>query len=230
MTSEMAFECVLASRDPEVLRTINRALLDLAIRTRICFHPSQAQRAIAGGGTDLVVIDLADEQSLELLREIWKLGLKRKPTIVGIAGSDRSISSVHIKLGKPVTPYSSLKALREAYSRMVLDYRRHARTALMLSLTATDDHSREVPITVMDIGYGGVGLRVRHELHIGQVLSFPLVLPGRKKAIHIEARVLWKRDFGTAGCEFVRIPPVDLSILHDWLKEKIVIKQTAVLV
>lgn len=230
MTPEMAFECVLASSDPDVLRTVNRMLIDLAITTRICFHVSQAQRAISKGSTDLVVIDLVDEQSVEFLREIWKLGLKQKPTIVGISKSDCTIPGVHIKLTKPLTAESSLKALKAAYSRMLLDYRRHARRALMVSVTATDELSREVPITIMDIGYGGVGLRVRHETEIGQILSFSLALPGARRALYIEARVLWKRDFGRIGCEFVRIPPVDLNVLHDWLREKIVIKQPAVLV
>ncbi len=230
MTPEMAFECVLTSSDPDVLRTLNRTLINLAITTRICFHASQALRAIADGSTDLIVIDLMGEQSLELLREIWKLGLKQKPTIVGILTSDQSVPGVHIGLRKPVTPESSLKALKAAYSRMLLDYRRHARRTLMISVTATDDSSHQVPITVMDIGYGGVGLRVRHETQIGQVLSFSLPLPGAKRPVYIEARVLWKREFGRMGCEFVRIPPVDLSALHDWLKEKIVLKQPAVLV
>jgi PilZ domain len=228
MTSEMAFECVLASCDSDVLRTINRTLIDLAITTRICFHVSQAQRAIAQGSSDLVIIDLVDEQSMEFLREVWKLGLKQKPTIVGISSSDHSIPGVHIRLTKPVTHDSSLKALKAAYSRMVLDYRRHARHALLLSVTATDDFGRPAPITVTDIGYGGVGLQARHEMQIGQVLSFSLSLPGASRPIYIEARVLWHRDFGRTGCEFVRIPPVDLSVLHDWLKEKIVIKQPAV--
>jgi hypothetical protein len=82
----------------------------------------------------------------------------------------------------------------------------------------------------MDIGYGGIGLRVRDEVHIGQVLSFRLSLPGAPRAVHIEGRVLWKRDFGRTGCEFVRIPPVDLNVLHSWLKEKMVVKQPTVLV
>ena len=99
----------------------------------------------------------------------------------------------------------------------------------MISVTATDDSGRKIPVTVMDIGYGGVGLRVTWESNIGQVLSFPLLLPEANKSIHIEARVIWKRDFGRIGCEFVRIPAVDLSVLHDWLKQKMKIKQPVVL-
>jgi len=230
MTPEMAFECVLMSTDADVLRIINRTLIDFSISTRICFQASQAKRAIAEGGMDLLVIDLVDESSLELLREIWKSGPKQKPTIVGISNSNRGVPGIHIKLEKPVTPDSALKPLKEAYSRMLLDYRHHARCALMTPVTAKDDYNRVVPMTVMDVGYGGVGVRVRQELQIGQVLTFRLLLPGASKTIHIEARVLWTRDFGRTGCEFVRVPPVDLTLLHDWLKQKIMVKQPTVLV
>ena len=136
MTPEMTFECVLTSTDPDVLRTINRSLIDLAINTRICFHVSQAQRAVAEGSTDLVVIDIVDDQSMELLREIWKLGMKRKPTIVAVSGSHHSIPGVHIILRKPLTSESTLKGLTEAYQLMLVDYRRHARRAVMISVTA----------------------------------------------------------------------------------------------
>src|SRR5205807_8873786 len=110
------------------------------------------------------------------------------------------------------------------------DYRHHARCALMAPVTAKDDYNGVVPMTVMDVGYGGVGVRVRQELQIGQVLTFRLLLPGASRTIHSEARVVWTRDFGRPGCEVVRVPPVDLNILHDWLKQKIMVKQPAVLV
>ena len=230
MTPEMAFECVLMSTDPHVLRIVNRTLIDLAITTQICFQASHAKRAIAEGGMDLLVIDLVDESSSEFLREIWKAGLKHKPTIVGISNQYQRITGVHVKLEKPLTADSALKSLKEAYSRMLVDYRLHTRCALMTPVTAMDDNNRVIPLTVMDIGSGGVGLLVREELQIGQILTFRLLLPGASKTIHIEGRVVWVRDFGRTGCEFVRVPPVDLNILHDWLKKRIMVKQPAVLV
>jgi hypothetical protein len=226
MTPEMAFECVLLSTDPDVLRIVNRTLIDLAITTRIYFQASQAERAIAEGEMDLLVIDLVDESSLEFLRGMWKAGLKHKPTIVGISNQYQRIPGVHIKLEKPLTADSSLKSLKQAYSRMLVDYRLHARCALMIPVTAKDDNNRVIPLTVMDIGFGGVGLRVRQEIQIGQILAFRLLLPGASKTIYIEARVVWARDFGRMGCEFVRVPPVDLNVLHDWLKQKITVKQS----
>jgi len=111
---------------------------------------------------------------------------------------------------------------------MLIDYRNHARSALMVSVGATDDMNRLLPITVTDIGYGGVGLRAQRMAVIGSVLTFSLLLPGARRMIHVEARVICNRDFGRMGCEVVRIPAVDLDILHTWLKQKTVVKEPAV--
>ena len=80
-------------------------------------------------------------------------------------------------------------------------------------------------ITITDIGDGGVGLSCKEDFAIGDVLCFRLLLPGSARPVYIEARVQWTRNYGAVGCEFLRIPPVDLNILHDWLKSKAQVKK-----
>ena len=55
--------------------------------------------------------------------------------------------------------------------------------------------------------------------------SFRLGLRGARRDIYMEARVLWVREYGKAGCELVRIPPVDRNIFQDWLTTQIHIKK-----
>jgi hypothetical protein len=97
-----------------------------------------------------------------------------------------------------------------------------------MSLTVTDETNRTVPVTITDIGDGGVGLGTKEELIIGDILSFRLLLPGVNRDIYIQVRVLWTREYGAVGCEFLRIPPVDLGILRDWLKRKSQIKKPVI--
>ena len=47
---------------------------------------------------------------------------------------------------------------------------------------------------IPNIGDGGIGLSVKQEVTIGQVLAFRLLLPGAKREIYIQARVLWTRQ------------------------------------
>jgi PilZ domain len=80
-------------------------------------------------------------------------------------------------------------------------------------------------MTVVDISSGGVGLTSKKPLSVGDILSFRMTLPGLQKEIFLTARVLWTREYGRAGCEFVRIPPVDFVTLHDWLRAKTRVKK-----
>jgi hypothetical protein len=225
MTPDMAFECLLISSNPGVFGTMDRILRELSIRTSVCLSSSRALNLLAKGSTDLIVIDWEGEASSELLHEIWKSGGTRKPTIVAISAGDFRIPGAHVVMQKPVTAESGARSLRTAYSRMLQDHRVHARYALMISLMAVDETNRTVPVTITDIGDGGVGLTTKVNLTIGNMLSFRLLLPGVNRDIYIQARVLWTREYGAVGCEFLRIPPVDANILHDWLKGKSQVKK-----
>jgi len=220
MTPEMAFECLLVSHDPAVFCTMGRVLQDFSIHTHVCSTPSKAADLLAEGGTDLIVIDLESEHSSELMHQIAESQMRQKPTILGVSSADRVMPGVHIILRKPVTPESGAKSLRTAYSRMLRDYRKHTRFALMTRLLATDGSNRVISGTVTNIGEGGVGLTTQDELEVGSILSFGVPLPGSGTAIHIQARVLWARQYGVVGCEFAHICRGDLLVLHAWLESR----------
>ena len=217
MTSDMAFECLLVSRDPSVVSTMNKLLGDLSISTNICLSASKAADHLSEGSTDLIVVDWEDD-SAELLHKIQRSW--QKPTIVAVSSRNYALPGAHVVVRKPVTEAAVAQSLKAAYSRMLYDYRRHARYALMSSVQATDENKRTVDVTITDIGDGGVGLSSREEFAVGDMLYFHLLLPGTERAIYIEARVQWARNYGALGCEYIRIPPVDLNILHDWLRGK----------
>jgi len=227
MTSEMEFECLLISRDPSVVCMMNKLLGNLSISTNLCLSSSRAFDQLSEGTTDLIIVDWEDD-SAHLLHRIQKAGWWQKPTILAVSSGDYPVPGVHVLVRKPITEASVAKSLKAAYSRMLYDHRRHARYALMNSVQATDQKKRSVEVTIIDIGDGGVGLTSREEFAIGDVLSFHLLLPGANRPIFIEARIQWARNYGAAGCEYVRIPPVDLNILHDWLKSKTQIKKPLV--
>ncbi len=229
MTPDMAFECLIVSRDPEVVCTLNHVLDNLSIRTNLCLTPDGALNVLQQGNTDLVVIDWEDDHSAaELLRQIQKCDVVHKQTVVAVSSNDRRIPGAHLVLTKPVTAETGADSIKTVYSRMVQDHRRHARYAVMTPVLATDRKNRLVPITVTNIGDGGIGLSAREQLTVGDVLSFRILLPDANKAICVEARVLWTREYGTAGCEFVRIPPADVDVLHAWLKAKCQLKKPLV--
>jgi CheY-like chemotaxis protein len=225
MTAEMAFECLFVSHDPAVFRTVSQILRDLSISTSICVSPQRAAAVLEKGTTDLLVIDWDGASSSELLQGIWQGRKGKMPTVLAVSDSDRALPGVHIMLKKPVTLESSKSSLKSAYCRMLIDHRRHARYAVMKSVTATAEDGAPLSTLVLDIGDGGVGLSTKEDLKVGDVISFRLQLQGATRELLIKVRVVWARDYGRFGGEFLQIPPVDLMILRDWLRDKQQIKK-----
>ena len=225
MTPQMAFECLLVSHDAGLRCTMNEVLHNFSVAVDNCLSSSKACEIVPDRNHDLVVIDWDGDPSLPLLHTIWNLPQRRKPTILAISGEGKSIPGVHFTSRKPVTTGSATESLKSAYFRMLLDYRLKARYAVMTRLTAKDTGGRSVSVTVTDIGEGGIGISSKEILTVGEELSFALRLHRATLPIHIQARVIWTREYGIAGCDFLNIPPVDREILRDWLKAKMQVKK-----
>lgn len=220
MTPEMAFECLLVSHDPTLVCTMNPILRNFSIRTNVCVNPSRAADLLTQSDTDLIVVDLEGEDALGLMDQILESCKRRKPTILAVSAVEGAIPGVHVILRKPVTPGAGTTSVKTAYSRMLQDYRKHTRFAVMAPVLASDENNTAIRMTVTNIGEGGIGLTTKENLRSGTLLSFCVPLPGLAIEIHIRARVLWTRPCGIAGCEFVRISPADLQILHAWLESR----------
>ena len=229
MTPEMAFECLLVSHDAELCSTMKEALQNFSIIAENCITTSKACQILPEHNYDLVAIDWEEDASSALLHTIWSSPHRRKPTVVGISGDARPIPGVHFVLRKPVTSGSATESLKSAYRRMVLDYRLKARYAVMKQVSASGG-TRNFSLTVTDIGEGGIGVSSKEQLAVGDELSFSLRLPNTPLPIHIHARIIWARAYGTAGCDFLNIPPVDREILRDWVKAKTQVKKPLITV
>jgi hypothetical protein len=225
MTSELAFECLFISSDPELFRVVARILRELSITMEICLRPSRALEVLNNRNADLVVLDWEAGDSAELMQTIRNETRKSKPTLVAISSSDSRLPGAHMVIKKPITAETGAESFKSVYKHMLVDYRRKVRHALMTPVVATTEDGREVSLMVTDISDGGVGLSSKEGLQVGDVLSFRLVLPGAPREVLVHVRVLWTREYSRLGCEFLRIPPVDLMILHDWLKAKSRVKK-----
>jgi PilZ domain len=239
MTSEMAFECLLAANDPMILGTMNRILQDLAIQTTICPHPSTFANQVTLGGTDLIVIDLESGYSSELPAKIAQSRLRKKPTILAISAEAIPVApGVHIQMQKPVSPKAAAESMNAAYSRMLRDYREHARFAVMVPVIATDEENRSFPVTITNVGRGGACLLISRPTNVGgavrtpgetavvgSLLWFAIPLFGLQNPVRVRARILWTREYGAAGCEFVQITAGDLAVLSDWIESRYQIKK-----
>jgi CheY-like chemotaxis protein len=227
MTEDMAFECLLVSRDPSVVSIMDQLLGDLAISTKVLPTLTRAVEYLSEDSTDLVIVDW-EKDSPKLLQHINQFGRPKKPALMVVSDVPTSAPNTYSLLRKPITVESGAQSLKQTYCKLLQDYRQHTRCVLMRSLIAKNQNGRSVPITVENIGEGGVGLSAREFLSLRDVLSFPLLLPGTEMPIDIAVRVLWLRQYGAAGCEFVSISQAHRGLLHDWLEQKCPVKKPLV--
>jgi hypothetical protein len=234
MTPEMVFEGLLVSQDPQILSTMNRVLDDFSIKVDFCLRPSHAVSMLSGHNMDVIVLDWDnDNLAMEIVDWMSKARAMRKPTFMAIMdtpmGEDRTKDmGLDFVTRKPLTKETGTRWMRTAYGQMVRDYRRYTRHGLMKTVSATKDDLRFFPVTVVDIGEGGVGLITNENLQIGDRLKFALALGGGGMSIQVMARVLWTKHDHLAGAEFVDVSQRDLRILYRWLWGKYQIKKTQV--
>lgn len=228
MTADMAFEGLILSRDAGLFTVVDRLLRQLSISTSVCFSTAKASGQFKDGKTDLLIIDCDVEDWSPLLETVWKTKTSQKPTVVAVTSIDRRVPGAHIVVRKPITNEVGAMYLKAAYQRMLHDYRQYARFALMTPVIAADDIQRSLAITITDIGERGIGISSKEQISVGTQLKFNLRLPAVSREISVEARVLWTREYGRCGGEFIRIPPVDVMILRAWLKDRIRIKKPLV--
>jgi CheY-like chemotaxis protein len=226
MTADMAFECLLVSQDPGFITVINSNLANLAISTHLCETPERALDHLLEGSTDLVIVDWKRDFQ-DLLRQIDRSG-RRKPTVMVVSEVPMFTAGTYVLLRKPITAESCARAIKQAYALLVQDHRRHKRWALAISLIAKNQYGRSLPIVITNIGEGGLGLSTSEFLSRGDLLSFSAPLSGMEAPITIEARVLWMRQYGAAGCEFASISEADRGRLKHWLEQKFRIKKPLV--
>jgi hypothetical protein len=97
MTSDMAFECLLVSRDLGVVCAMNKVLKNFSITTNICFTSSKAADYLAGRTTDLIIVDW-DDSTVGLLRSIQSSEDYQKPTILAVSAPNQTVSGVDVVL------------------------------------------------------------------------------------------------------------------------------------
>jgi hypothetical protein len=228
MTADMTFEGLIVSHDAGIFRVMDRTLRQLSISASVCLGGSKARNHLTKHRTDLLVLDCDMNDWTEVMDEVWRSTRSKKPTVVAISRTQTRVPGAHVVVKKPITDEGAAESLKAAYHRMLHDYRRHARHAVMMPVVATDEKQGSVSIMVTDIGDGGLGISTKEPLSIGKELGLRLKLPRLHREIFLEVRVLWVREYGRAGCEFVRIPPVDATVLNEWLKSRIRVKKPLV--
>lgn len=155
-------------------------------------------------------------------------GKPQKPTVMIVWDGGTSITGTYSTLRKPITFESGTRSVRSLYSRLLQEYRQHARVNVMIPVAAKNQDGTPLSITIVNIGAAGIGVNSKENITRGDVLSFSIVLPDLEIPLDISATVLWIRQYGAAGCEFTSITEPGRRLLHEWLERRCLVKKPLV--
>jgi hypothetical protein len=231
VTSRTAFAGLVVSRNPDLLQMLNRILAEFAIEADFCVRPSRAGERVANPDLDLLIVDWEDgDIAAQITHQVSSGRRNPRPLIVALVDASTPKHEVRdagaqLVVEKPVTAASATESIKVAYARMVRDYRRYARHAILNVVTAMREGGGPyLPVTVTNISEGGVGLFTTENLEIGEVLMFPMLLPSTTSSIHIRARVVWTNKPCMAGAQFMNLSAPDLRVLYQWLWSRCQVK------
>ena len=224
MTSNLKFEGLLVSQDDKVLRGMTQIIEDLSIQVDICMLSSRAVDLLERRDIDLLVVDWDTNGGSEMVRAARKSAGRRLTIGAVVApcnGAERAIDAgANGVIYKPLTGISKAEFHCNVYHRMVAERRHERRYTVRWLVSAADVDGNPVPVTMTDLSEKGIGLRVSRAVLPDDVLKFKLLLPGTKKIIPFEARVVWTGPDQNAGAEFVEISPASSAVLREWLQDK----------
>lgn len=219
----MPLAALLLTRDANLLSVVRRSFEDLAIRPQVCAATSAASELILRRKFEAIVVDCDDmESGRELLRSLRTMPSSRNSIVIGVVHKKTSPREVfemgaNFVLEKPVTPERALKTLRAAHPLFMRERRRSFRQSLDTSVMLNLGPGPEMRARGVNLSEGGASVVTPSTLAAGTAVRFRFMLPDTDVWLDGRAQVVWSKEQGRIGLQFVALRS-DLKVeLGQWL-------------
>ena len=214
----MELQCLLLTRDDQVIRVLRRVLEDLEIGVDVFTGADKAAEQLEQRKFDAVVIDCDDvHNAITVLCSVRLTPSNKSSTVFAIVNGITTPTSAielgaNLALEKPLTESKARHAFKTTHALMLQERRRYYRhpVDIAVSMRFEDkdkgDH-REVLATGVNISEGGMALKVKATLpREFRTTQLKFVMPGSKDWIEIMGSVAWADELGNAGVRFENMP------------------------
>jgi CheY-like chemotaxis protein len=222
---EAAFSAFLLSRDPQSLSITKQTCQTYGIQTTACSTGLSALEVLKRRTFDLLVLDLDMATSAELLELQASHRCNHARDVIVLTEKSQAMSAplhqrVRNVLQKPFTSDAMAKALKAAYSLIVLEKRVTFRCAVRIHVSAwywKDYFKQPLPnAMVLDLSQRGLRLKTEIDIPKDTTVFVDLQLPGTMDQIHVTGKVIWSDPHGRAGVQF-GLAPQEFAKLRNWL-------------
>ncbi len=220
--SPMTLESMVVSRDWQEVSVLECILGGMQIGVDVETEPEEARRKLSQTKIDAVIVDCDLAGAGELLRKLEPLrqGTDGIPLVLmsGPMHHDQILrSGADFFFAKPVSVEQAVHTLAAARNQILRGRLRYHRQALQahVSMVANRKH---MDGELLNVSRGGIGVRTKSILQIGETVQLRFSLPGRKLVVQAQAAVAWRRANGEVGLRFEELTQTSHEELQLWLE------------
>ncbi len=214
----MQLQCLLLTRDDQVIRVLRRVLEDLEVGIEVHTGADKAAEALENRKYDAVLIDCDDvHNAITVLCSVRLTPSNKSSTVFAIVNGITTPTSAvelgaNLALEKPLTESKARHAFKAVHGLILQERRRYYRRPVDMAVTLRFEDKdksshREVLATGVNLSEGGMALRVKSTLPSEfRSTRMKFVMPGTHDWIEVVATIAWADEQGNAGLRFENMP------------------------
>jgi CheY-like chemotaxis protein len=223
---------LLLCRDVQFLGTTKRVLKQLGMQATVDENADDVLTRLASQEFDSLIVDWREVDNVaEFLESVRKSKLNRRCIVVAIVRDMLDLrqafaAHVHFLIHKPASMMQIERCLRAAQSSFVANRRRSHREPVQIGASLSGKNLSLAHATILNIGEGGVGLRVtptggKSLVSAGDQVELNFLLPETTQLIHGSGSVAWTNSEGDVGIQFRYIPEAERRPFEQWLTDRL---------
>lgn len=222
----MTLESMVVSRDWQEVSVLECILGGMQIGVDVETEPEEAHRKLSQTKIDAVIVDYDLKGAEAFVRKLepMRQGEDAIPLVLmsGPRHHDQlRRSGADFFFEKPVSveqAVHTLAAARNLILRGRLRYhRQQLQAAVSMFLDKKPTTKRRMDAELVNVSRGGIGVRTKEALQVGEVLRLNFALPGRELMVQARATVAWRAPNGHVGMRFEEIAAASREELQLWL-------------
>ncbi len=221
----MALQALLLSNDPDVLKTIRRALDTVNIDLQVCHNAEEAGHILKRRKYDSVLVDCDIRSAPAVLRDLRKGKSNKSCIAFALINQATTIQQAfemgaNFVLDKPLAMDRTIRSVRAAQGLIMRERRRYHRYLVNATGTIIVDAGTELPVGITNISEGGISIECVRCLDEGGAARLRFLLPGSKKPLEIKGEIAWAGADGRAGIRFQVLPVAAKEELEEWMGKR----------
>src|ERR1700730_10715043 len=166
----MRLESLLLSRDPEVIRVLQRALEKLSIDVEVCRGIGSGQEILRTEKFDAVIVDCDDlKGGLDVLASLRKSASNKNSATFAILNGSTTTQQAfqmgaNFALQKPISAMNARRCFSAAINFMIRERRRYFRHPVEMPATLACGGGQKAKVTVTNLSEGGMAIFFRGQL------------------------------------------------------------------